>query len=87
MKDAKNMLETLLSKCVPCSTRIFVGNYGVTKLLHMNEYVIEKTFVYAIMCLSKWLGPDIFTCGIYRWPPLAPTDALVVSHADDMAAA
>jgi hypothetical protein len=90
--DAKNMLDILLSKCIPYSEKIFLERYGVTKLLHINDYVIEKTFVYAIMCLSKWLGQDIFTCGIYKWPPLPPADleaseALVVPHTDDKAAA
>ena len=90
--DAKNMLDILLSKCIPYSEKIFLERYGVTKLLHINDYVIEKTFVYAIMCLSKWLGKEIFTCGIYKWPPVAPadlgaSDALVVPHTDDKAAA
>ena len=35
------------------------------KLLHMNGYVIEKTFLYAIVAMTKWLGED-FTCGVYE---------------------
>ena len=86
------MLETLLEQCVPHSSKICCGNYGVMKLLHMNDYIIEKTFVYAIFLLSKWLGNDIFSCGIYgTWPPAPPAelhasdpDVLHVPHADEM---
>ena len=42
-------------------------------MLHLNDYVLEKTFVYAILCLSKWLGADTFPQGIYgKWPPAPP---------------
>ena len=86
------MLETLLEQCVPYSSKVFCGNVGVMKLLHMNDYIIEKTFVYAIVCLSKWLGKDIFSWGIYgTWPPAPPPDLhasdpdlLHVPHADEM---
>jgi hypothetical protein len=91
-RDPKLMLDTLLEKCVPHSSKIFCGNYGVMKLLHINDYILEKTFVYAIFLLSKWLGPDIFSCGIYGyWPPAPPAgshasdpDVLHVPQADEM---
>ena len=61
--NAEHVLQTLLEQCVPHAGKTFCGNYGVKKLLDMNDYIIEKTFVYAIFCLSKWLG-DIFTWGV-----------------------
>ena len=74
-KDAKQTLVALLEKCVPHASKIFTGNYEVSRLLHMNDYVLEKTFVYAIVCLSKWMGSDLFPQGIYgHYPPAAPTD-------------
>ena len=92
VRDAKAALDTLLEQCVPYCSTIFCGNYTVMKLLHMNDYILEKTFVYAIFCLSKWLGKDNFSWGICgSWPPAAPTDlpvsdpdVLHVPHADEM---
>ena len=76
------MLQTLLEQCVPYASKIFCGNYGALKLLHMNDYIIEKTFVYAIYCLSKWLGKDIFSWGIGASWPLAPPPDLYASDPD-----
>ena len=44
------------------------------KLLHMNDYIIEKTFVYAMICLSKFLGKQWFSWGVFKWPPAPPPD-------------
>ena len=77
------MLQTLLEQCVPHSSKIFEGKYGVMTLLHINDYIIEKTFVYAIFCLSKWLGKELFEWGIHGpWPPVAPADLLHPSDPD-----
>jgi len=66
------MLMTLFEQCVPHARKIFAGNYAPMKLLHMNDYVIEKTFVYAMICLSKFLGELWFSCGVFKWPPAPP---------------
>ena len=43
----------------------------------MNDYVIEKTFVYAVIALSKWLSEEWFPHGIYgNWPPKPPGDLM-----------
>ena len=87
-KDAKQTLMALLEKCVPHATKIFTGNYEVSQLLHLNDYVLEKTFVYAIVCLSKWMGEKVFPQGIYgHYPPAAPMDIYgcdPVPHEDEV---
>ena len=42
-------------------------------MLHLNDYVLEKAFVYGILALSKWLGEKRFVYGVYgNWPPTFP---------------
>ena len=72
VKVPQAMLMTLFEQCVPHARKIFAGNYAPMKLLHMNDYVIEKTFVYAMICLSKFLGSEWFSWGVFQWPPVAP---------------
>ena len=71
-----DMLMTLFAKCVPESRRIFRGDsFGPLKMLHLNDYVIEKTFVYAMIVLSKLLQKDWCSHGVITvWPPEAPID-------------
>ena len=71
-KVPQAMLMTLFEKCVPHARKIFAGNYDPMKLLHLNDYVIEKTFVHAMMILSKFLGDVWFKWGVFKWPPPAP---------------
>ena len=57
-----------------CATRVvrqvLTGNYSPLRLLHINDYVLEKAFVYGIIALSKWLGEDLFAKGVFgQWPP------------------
>ena len=60
-------------------------------MLHLNDYILEKTFVYANLCLSKWLGKEVSPQGIYFWPPTAPadlyardSDVVQVPHEDEV---
>ena len=77
LRNVNTMLQDLLAQCVPLSSKIFTGHYGVMRLLHLNDYILEKTFVYCITCLSKWLGQKIFPSGIYgNWPPAAPAECI-----------
>ena len=72
-RDPVDSLLRMLRLCVPCANRIFTGNYAPLRLLHLNDYVMEKAFVYGIIALSKWLGEEKFAYGIYgRWPPPFP---------------
>ena len=81
VKVPQAMLMTLFEQCVPHARKIFAGNFEPMKLLHMNEYVIEKTFVYAMICLSKFLGDEWFPWGVFVWPPAPPPD-IYVSNPD-----
>ena len=73
--DAVETLFRLLAKIVPKARRIFTGPYHPTRMMHINGYSLERTFVYAILTLSKWMGSTIFPQGITgRWPPSAPKD-------------
>jgi len=79
--DAVATLQTLWGRCVPESGRIFTAAYTPLRLLHYNDYVMEKTFVYGILALSKWLGSKAFPAGIYgQWPPAHPKDLVPEGH-------
>ena len=54
--DAVQALFGLVIACVPCARRLFTDAYAPLRLLHVNDYVLEKAFVYGIVALSKWLG-------------------------------
>ena len=73
-QDPVETLFLLFSACVPCARRVFTDAYTPLRLLHVNDYVLEKTFVYGIVALSKWLGQDRFAHGVYEWPPQMPAD-------------
>ena len=73
--DAVETLFRLFTLCVPCARTIFMAPYTPLRLLHMNDYSLEKTFVWGIMALSKWLGQDKFPHGVYgSWPPKLPRE-------------
>jgi len=60
----------LLKAFVPHHKDVFAGAYSPLCLLHANDYVIDKAFIYAIVALSKWLGKERWPHGIYNaWPP------------------
>ena len=93
--DPVETLYKLFLACVPSARRVFTDSYGALRILHMNDYVLEKAFVYGIVALSKWLGEERYPCGVYgRWPPKMPADLipklstpmqapLLVGHPDD----
>ena len=70
--NPEDMLTTLFQQCVPHARKIFDGQNAPMKLFHVNDYVVEKTFVYGIMSLSKWLGEEWFSWGVYYWPQAPP---------------
>ena len=81
-RDYKETLYNLFVKVVPRAGSIFKGVYHPSILLHINNYQVEKAFVYGIIALSKWLGQAKFPQGIYgNWPPQVPADF----HASDAA--
>jgi len=71
--DPVETLFILFSACVPQARRVFTGHYTPLRLLHVNDYVLEKAFVYGIVALSKWLGEENFPQGVFgHWPPNVP---------------
>ena len=71
--DPVGALGAMFRAFVPCSSQVFKGAYAPLHLLHMNDYVMEKAFVFGVIALSKWLGPERFPQGIYGdWPPCPP---------------
>ena len=74
-RDPSETMFRLLRLCVPCARTIFTGTNAPLRLLHINDYSMEKTFVYAIVSLSKWCGAAVFPYGVYgQWPPPPPVD-------------
>ena len=63
--DAVDTLYRLFSATVISPRQVFAGARHPKMLLHINEYILEKTFVYGILALSKWLGKERFPCGIF----------------------
>ena len=70
-------LFALLVACIGSEARtILLGERGPHRLLHVNDYNLDKTFTYAIILLSKILGQDPFPGGFFdQWPPRCPAAA------------
>ena len=75
-RHAPGVLEKIFKKIIPKGDVIF-GPHSRTSsnfLLGHNGFIIEKAFVYGVICLSKWLGEKYFPPGLYGlWPPQAPS--------------
>ena len=72
-KDAVQALRKLLEQTAPGSTSsVFTNKQSLIRILHLNDYVLDKAFVHCILSLSKWLKHDIFPKVV--WPPVAPKD-------------
>ena len=83
-RDPVVLLERLWAKCIPYATKIFTDNNRPLRILHLNDYIIEKAFVYGIICLSKWIGPEHFGQGVHGlWPPDLPNEILPMSVYED----
>ena len=79
-KDPVEILAKLFKKCIPLSEKIFHHSYNPHRLLHMNDWCLEKAFVYGILCLSKWmlhLYPP--GKGLSHWPPKPPDELVFTS--------
>jgi len=77
MKDPVHALHMLLEAVAPGSPRhVFHGPRRFLRFLHICDYVLDKTFVCCVLCLSKWLRPENWPEGVYEWPPAVPADVL-----------
>ena len=69
-RDARAAMLRVFRKCIPSPTSMFAGPISMHHLIHMNDYVLDKAFVYGAMMLSKWLGQDRLPHGVFGfWPP------------------
>ena len=90
-RDAAAALLAIFRKCVPSPSQIFGGPASLPHILHINNYNMDKSFVYGAIMLSKWLTIERFPRGVYGvWPPDPPPGAIplvdVVTVAGDNAA-
>ena len=66
-------LKVLLRLVVPYHADIFCHAVTPIRLLRLNEYIIDKAFLYAVVSISKWLGRKNYPQGLYgQWPPPPP---------------
>ena len=79
-RDPPGTLLKLFDKCFPHARKVFVHHHSPLRMLHVNDYSMEKTFVYGIILLSKWMGADRFPHGIFGWPPPFPADLMAPSQ-------
>ena len=76
LSDPVDMLSRLCAWLVPRAEDVFVKGKAYLNLLHLNDYVLDKTFVYCVRMLSKWLGHKRFPQGIFSWPVSIPPEVL-----------
>ena len=62
-------MAKLLTSILPDATRMLQGRYKLATMFQRNGYSMERTFLYAMLCFSKWLGTELFPAGIHAWPP------------------
>ena len=76
-KDAMKSLRTLLDQTVPLAARyIFKDSEELHRIFHLNDYVLDKAFVYCIIWVSKAMTEPFFKHGVHCWPPKAPSAAM-----------
>ena len=81
-KDARVALMSVFKQCIPSAASIFSGPATMHHLLHATDYVLDKTFVYGAIMLSKWLGQERLPAGVYGfWPPDPPPGAIPAADA------
>lgn len=68
--DAAVMMLRLLERVMPECRNMFTRRYTVPVMMSATGHTLEKTFVYAVILMSKWLGADRFPHGVHAWPPV-----------------
>ena len=78
-RDARTALTEVFRQCIASPTSIFSGPVTMHHLIHLNDYDLDKTFVYGAIMLSKWLGRERLPRGVFGfWPPDPPPGAIPV---------
>ena len=77
---ARNPVDSLykvFEMIVPRPRQIFLAHSHLHQVIHINDYILDKTFVYGVVMLSKWLGQERLPKGVYGvWPPDPPPEVL-----------
>lgn len=85
LKKADQALHTLLHWVLPDSQRyVFQStSRSFLRFLHLNDYILDKTFVHCVVCLSRWLTPANWPAGLFNWPPAIPPDVLAAAVTEE----
>lgn len=77
-RDGAILLDNILKECFgPYYCKMFQGAYQIKRMLDLNDYILDKAFVYAILAASKLLSRRRFPQGYYgNWPPPFPDDKM-----------
>ena len=76
-RDPLLALRDLLEAVAPSSPAdVFSKQRRFHRLLHRNDYVLDKAFVSCVWVLSKWLMAKTFPQGVFAWPPEVPPRVL-----------
>ena len=77
--DPELMLLRLFQRFVPHATQVFHGNHSTKHSIHMNDYAMEKAFVYGLFFISRRLGSKYSPAGLHpalsiraNCPPVMP---------------
>ena len=72
---ASDVLRRILGHFIPCIKEIFDQSLvSPLCVLELNDWEMEKTMIWWIIAISKWLGGT--WTGIAEWPPTAPDAVL-----------
>ena len=84
VKDPIRALAQIMETIAPgADAYVFTKRRSYTRILHQNDYIIEKAIICCVWCLSKWLGRDRFPQGIFEWPPLFPDVEFLLPPVED----
>ena len=71
--DVLAVLRKLLDDIAPGSpTYVFSHVRSLSRIMHQNDYLLDKAFVHCALSLSKWLVKHDFP--ILKWPPVYPSN-------------
>ena len=75
-RDPLFALKVLLEAVAPASPAYVFKQGRFHRLLHLNDYVLDKASVSCVWALSKWLTQKTFPQGVFTWPPEVPSSVL-----------